>query len=55
MAQLYQAIPVHFKDNVLTVATSQPQNVALQDEMRRFSGLRHPAGGRHRVRNQQGA
>ena len=38
MAQLYQAIPVQFKDNVLTVATSQPQNVALQDEMRRFLG-----------------
>ncbi len=38
MAQLYQVIPVHFKDNILTVATSQPQNVSIQDEMRRFLG-----------------
>ncbi|HEY6563112.1 MAG TPA: GspE/PulE family protein, partial [Pirellulaceae bacterium] len=39
MAQLYQSIPVQFKDNVLTVATSQPQNVSIQDEMRRFLGF----------------
>lgn len=38
MAQLYRVIPVAFKDNILTVATSQPQNIAIEDEMRNLLG-----------------
>ncbi len=38
MAQLYRVVPVQFKGNTLTVATCEPQNVAIQDEMRRFLG-----------------
>lgn len=38
MAQLYRVIPVAFKDNVLTVATSQPQNIAIEDELRNLLG-----------------
>src|SRR5690606_2776053 len=38
MAQLYQVVPIHFKDNVLTVATCDPQNLSIQDEMRTFLG-----------------
>ena len=38
MAQLYRVIPVAFKDNVLTVSTSQPQNIAIEDELRNLLG-----------------
>ena len=38
MAQLYRVIPVQFKDDVLTVATCDPQNIGIQDEMRSFLG-----------------
>jgi type IV pilus assembly protein PilB len=38
MAQLYRVIPVRFEDNVLTVATSEPQNLSVADELRTFLG-----------------
>lgn len=38
MAQLYRVIPIRFEDNVLTVATSDPQNLSVQDELRTFLG-----------------
>lgn len=38
MAQLYRVIPVAFKDNILTVATSQPQNISIEDELRNLLG-----------------
>ena len=39
MAQLYRVIPLQLKDGVLTVACCDPQNIAMQDELRRFLGL----------------
>ena len=38
MAQLYRVVPIQFKNEVLTVATSEPQNLSIQDEMRQFLG-----------------
>jgi type IV pilus assembly protein PilB len=38
MAQLYRVIPVRFDDNRLTVATCDPQNLSIQDELRTFLG-----------------
>jgi type IV pilus assembly protein PilB len=38
MAALYRVIPVRFEDNELTVATAQPQNLAVADELRTFLG-----------------
>ena len=38
MAQLYRVIPVQFKKDVLTVATCDPQNISIPDEMRTFLG-----------------
>ena len=38
MAQLYRAIPVKFEDNTLTIATAEPQNLAVSDELRTFLG-----------------
>jgi len=38
MAQLYRVIPVQLDDNTLTLATCDPQNLAMQDELRRFLG-----------------
>src|SRR4029453_14441246 len=34
MAQLYRTIPIHFEGNRLTVATCDPQNITIQDELR---------------------
>ncbi len=39
MAQLYRVIPIQFKDEVLIVATCDPQNISIQDEMRTFLGF----------------
>ena len=39
MAQLYRVIPVKFDGNTLTVATCDPQNLTIQDELRTFLGL----------------
>ncbi|MEX2213587.1 MAG: ATPase, T2SS/T4P/T4SS family [Phycisphaeraceae bacterium] len=38
MAQLYRAIPIHFEHNRLTVATCDPQNITIQDELRSLLG-----------------
>ena len=42
MAQLYRVIPLQLNDNVLTLATCDPQNLAMQDELRRFLGTVDP-------------
>ncbi|MDA0659141.1 MAG: ATPase, T2SS/T4P/T4SS family [Planctomycetota bacterium] len=38
MAQLYRVIPLRLEGNRLTVATCDPQNIAIQDELRTFLG-----------------
>jgi type IV pilus assembly protein PilB len=38
MAQLYRVVPVHFEGNRLTVATCDPQNITIQDELRSLLG-----------------
>ncbi len=38
MAQLYRVIPVMLDDRTLTLATCDPQNLAIQDELRNFLG-----------------
>src|SRR6056297_186505 len=39
MAQLYRVVPVKFENNRLTVATCDPQNLTIQDELRTFLGF----------------
>ncbi|MDG1872854.1 MAG: ATPase, T2SS/T4P/T4SS family [Mariniblastus sp.] len=39
MAQLYRVIPLQLNENVLTLATCDPQNLSMQDELRRFLGF----------------
>ena len=39
MAQLYRVIPMQLNGNVLTLATCDPQNLSMQDELRRFLGF----------------
>ena len=41
MAQLYRIVPVSFDEdrNMLTVATCDPQNLTIQDELRTFLGM----------------
>ncbi|MEL6106652.1 MAG: ATPase, T2SS/T4P/T4SS family [Planctomycetota bacterium] len=38
MAQLYRVVPIRFEDDRLTVATCDPQNLSVQDELRTFLG-----------------
>ena len=38
MAQLYRVIPVNLDGNVFTLATCDPQNLSIQDELRTFLG-----------------
>jgi len=38
MAQMYRVIPIHFEANRLTVATCDPQNITIQDELRSLLG-----------------
>ncbi len=38
MAQLYRVIPFSFRENCLFIATSEPQNIAVMDELRNFLG-----------------
>ncbi len=38
MAQLYKVIPVSFKNDILTVAMCEPQNLIVLDELRNFLG-----------------
>ncbi|MEO1525451.1 MAG: ATPase, T2SS/T4P/T4SS family [Planctomycetota bacterium] len=39
MAQLYRVVPIRFEDDRLTVATCDPQNLSVQDELRTFLGF----------------
>jgi len=39
MAQMYRVVPVHFDGDTLTVATCDPQNLNIQDELRTFLGV----------------
>ena len=39
MAQLYRVVPLQINDGVLTLATSEPQNISTEDELRRFLGV----------------
>ncbi|MEM1228639.1 MAG: ATPase, T2SS/T4P/T4SS family [Planctomycetota bacterium] len=39
MAQLYRCVPIAFEGNRLTVATCDPQNLNIQDELRTFLGF----------------
>jgi type IV pilus assembly protein PilB len=38
MATLYRVIPIQFEDNTLTIATAEPQNLSVADELRTFLG-----------------
>ena len=38
MAKLYRVIPLQLHENVLTLGTCDPQNLSMQDELRRFLG-----------------
>ena len=38
MAQMYRIIPIEFESDTLTVAMCDPQNLAVQDELRTFLG-----------------
>ncbi len=38
MAQLYRVVPIAFEGNTLTLATCDPQNLNIQDELRTFLG-----------------
>ncbi len=38
MAQLYRIVPLKFDGNMMTVATCDPQNLVIQDELRTFLG-----------------
>lgn len=38
MAQLYRVIPLQLNEKVLTLATCDPHNLSMQDELRRFLG-----------------
>ena len=39
MAQMYRVVPVDFEDGRLTIAMCDPQNLAVQDELRSFLGF----------------
>jgi len=38
MAQMYRVVPVKLDGDMLTIATSEPQNLQVQDELRQFLG-----------------
>ncbi len=38
MAQMYRILPIAFRDGSLTIAMCDPQNLAIQDELRTFLG-----------------
>jgi type IV pilus assembly protein PilB len=39
MASLYKVIPISLKDDILTVAMADPQNIATLDDLRNFLGV----------------
>ncbi len=38
MAQMYRVVPIEFEGDTLTIATCDPQNLSVQDELRTFLG-----------------
>ena len=38
MAQMYRVVPVHLDGNTLSVATANPENITVADELRTFLG-----------------
>jgi type IV pilus assembly protein PilB len=38
MANMYRIVPISFRDHTLTIALCDPQNLAIQDELRTFLG-----------------
>ena len=38
MAQMYRIVPIAFRDDTLTIALCDPQNLTIQDELRTFLG-----------------
>ena len=48
MAQLYRVIPIKLEGNEFTLATCDPQNLSIQDELRTFLGLRRQTVSGHR-------
>ncbi len=38
MAQMYRIVPIAFRDDSLTIAMCDPQNLSIQDELRTFLG-----------------
>ena len=38
MAQIYKVIPVSFRNEILTLAMCEPQNIIVLDELRNFLG-----------------
>jgi type IV pilus assembly protein PilB len=38
MAQLYKAVPISFRNEILTIAMCEPQNIMTLDELRNFLG-----------------
>jgi len=38
MANLYRVIPLSFRNDILTIATAEPQNISVIDELRNFLG-----------------
>jgi type IV pilus assembly protein PilB len=38
MAQMYRIVPIAFRDDTLTIAMCDPQNLSIQDELRTFLG-----------------
>src|SRR4029077_3823865 len=38
MANMYRIVPISFRDNTLTIALCNTQNLAIQDELRTFLG-----------------
>ncbi len=38
MAQMYRIVPIVFRDDTLTIALCDPQNLTIQDELRTFLG-----------------
>ena len=39
MAQLYRVVPISLENNVLTIATCDPQKLSVEDELRTFLGF----------------
>jgi type IV pilus assembly protein PilB len=40
MASVYKILPLNFRDNILTIALSEPSNLAALDDLRNFLGVK---------------